>query len=115
MTETLDPCKECPQDCMDEDKPICIEWIKANRREPDTTRGRGRMITIDEVQTWLMLSGIGHVLCGTRERWHSTACGTWTPNGESVSERPKRKCRACIAALPKLKHSSHTSTEREEE
>lgn len=61
------------------------------------------MITIEDVTKWLVISGIGHVLCGTRERWHTTACGIWTPNGETVAERPTRKCRACVADLSKLK------------
>jgi len=63
------------------------------------------MIKIDEVTHWLILSGnIGHILCGSKSHWrHTTACGTWTPNGEIVSDRPKRKCKKCIEMLPKLR------------
>ena len=38
---------------------------------------------------------VGHILMSSYSHWHTTACGTMTPNGQIVQDRPRRKCRKC--------------------
>lgn len=66
-------------------------------------------VGLDDITHWLMLrspgGNVGHILMSSYSHWHTTACGTMTPNGQIVQDRPKRKCRKCMDRLPTLKRS----------
>ncbi len=63
------------------------------------------MIKIEEVPVWLIMQGVGHIVAWSTSGWHYTACRKYTPSGEKITEIPKRKCRACMEMLDKLKPS----------
>jgi len=60
-------------------------------------------IKIKDVPLWRIYKGIGHIVMVSQDSWISTACNIMTPNGIDTKEIPKRKCRKCMTALPKLK------------
>jgi hypothetical protein len=60
-------------------------------------------MTEDQVTHWLLLDRSVHVLWEQRSGWHHTLCGTLTPNGLVVTQRPERPkaiCRKCKKRLP---------------
>lgn len=57
-------------------------------------------IAIDDVKLWTT-GGIGHVIIGQQHGWYYTACQSFGTFGKT-KKRPKRICRKCRAALPKL-------------
>jgi hypothetical protein len=64
-------------------------------------------VTIDEIRCWSVLSGVGCIVIGGSHGWVNTAClsfrtGGWTEN------RPKRICRKCREALPRLRREPST-------
>jgi hypothetical protein len=64
---------------------------------------------LENITHWLVISGpggyIGHILKRIDSNWHVTACRMMIPNGKVIREKPHRKCRACIDALPILRKS----------
>jgi uncharacterized protein (TIGR02996 family) len=57
------------------------------------------VVKIEDVRHWLKLRGDRgvHILASQASGWYATVCGTWTPNGEHLTERPKRVCPKCRA------------------
>lgn len=60
-------------------------------------------VNLEDVKAW-MVDGAkpGHVCLFERSGWKLAACGVWTPNGTVMFNRPKRICRKCRDALPRL-------------
>jgi len=73
------------------------------------------MARLEDVKTWLLLNGVGHVLASTHHGWHTTACLWWTPNGTVTTTTPRRKCRMCITNLSLLKAHSGGKDEGHED
>ena len=71
------------------------------------------MATIDDVKHWSLLRGIGCIVLSTNNGWTYTACGGWRSGDETTTERPKRVCSGCRAALPRLRPVP-TPTDRSE-
>lgn len=57
------------------------------------------MITIEQVERWLVMQGISHVLASANHGWAHTACKIFTPSGDVKKKPGPRKCRKCIALL----------------
>jgi hypothetical protein len=63
-------------------------------------------ITIDDIKLWLVRQGIGCIVLATLGGgWVATACGSLR-TGDAVEQRPKRICRKCREALPRLRRVS---------
>jgi hypothetical protein len=68
------------------------------------------MIALDDVPRWLIVSGIGHVVCTASGGWNTTACNHLITGG-AVSSRPSRICRECRKALRDLKRAEEVAGE----
>lgn len=58
-------------------------------------------ITMDQIKVWGVAMGIGHVAMSIDGGMIYTACRSWGTFRETT-DRPKRICSKCRAALPKL-------------
>lgn len=60
-------------------------------------------VTLDEVTRWRMSPlGLGHVVISPESHYVELACGRWSV-GEPITERPRRICPECRAALRGLR------------
>ena len=55
-------------------------------------------VTVEQVEKWLILKGIGHAVGLIRDGWSYTACEMMV-SLEAGDETPKRICRRCREAL----------------
>jgi hypothetical protein len=58
-------------------------------------------MTVDEVKVWYVWGGIGHAVMQIGGGWIWTACGTMCSGDRDnvTSDKPKRICRRCRAAI----------------
>ena len=66
------------------------------------------MATLADVKWWRMCRGIGHVVLWRKGTMHYTACRFLELGGSFTEQEPRRKCRACMAALPRLNVTKET-------
>lgn len=68
------------------------------------------MATIEQVESWITLSGVQHVVRCTDGMWTHTLCDTLTTGApDEMTPKKRRVCRKCRDRLPRAKKVEETT------